>query len=227
MGPHSIECGNLERPARSAAALLLQWGRTQLSAEIRLAASWVRSSPSLLQWGRTQLSAEIAPLATAEFSKNFWSLCERPTPPAPGIGSALPRLVRKYSIRKPFPGSSGGRVFIITSPLASHSPIARSARYAHLADSFPFGAAQGFGRLPPRLRSGLRLTGLGSPAPLRRQTQTWEQPRRPPRITSKADSGPGWERQTESAAEPLDLQAGFSLKAKIIPSTSSALWQCP
>ncbi len=37
----------------------LQWGRTQLSAEIRLEGERCRTITWRLQWGRTQLSAEI------------------------------------------------------------------------------------------------------------------------------------------------------------------------
>ncbi len=59
MGPHSTECGN---PGRVCLARYrharLQWGRTQLSAEITLPRADC-ARPHELQWGRTQLSAEI------------------------------------------------------------------------------------------------------------------------------------------------------------------------
>ncbi len=48
--------------------------------------------------------------------------------------------------------------------MAEGSFFQLSYQNAHIADSLPFDSAQGFGWLPPRLRSGLRLTGC---APLR------------------------------------------------------------
>ncbi len=59
---------------------------------------------------------------------------------------------------------------VLSDPASGEVPCLKMAEaaghhsYAHVADSLPFESAQGFGRLPLRLRSGLRLTGLGSPA---------------------------------------------------------------
>ncbi len=88
MGPHSTECGNLlalgaprcgkslqwgrtqlsaeidAELAETMDILLLQWGRTQLSAEMQSTSRAIRKR-SRLQWGRTQLSAEIGAIAGA------------------------------------------------------------------------------------------------------------------------------------------------------------------
>ncbi len=58
MGPHSKECGDPETGVTTGTPFaLLQWGRTQKSAETEV--SRMTSAALLsLQWGRTQKSAE-------------------------------------------------------------------------------------------------------------------------------------------------------------------------
>ncbi len=57
MGPHSTECGNNHKDYATG-RYMLQWGRTQLSAEIAALVERLGDDDAL-QWGRTQLSAEI------------------------------------------------------------------------------------------------------------------------------------------------------------------------
>jgi hypothetical protein len=59
MGPRSVDRGNATLPnSNSRSTLLLQWGRDQLTAEIRIT-PWLAKIVGTLQWGRDQLTAEM------------------------------------------------------------------------------------------------------------------------------------------------------------------------
>ncbi len=72
MGPRSDERGNAAQPnVRVLSAARLQWGRAQMSAEIRVPPYRV-TAPVELQWGRAQMSAEINQLiALSALSPRF------------------------------------------------------------------------------------------------------------------------------------------------------------
>lgn len=76
------------------------------------------------------------PLRTIEFSKNFGTLCERPSATGTVHRQALPRVVGKSNICKLFQASSGPPVFVVTSPLASLSAF-RTRRTGVLRPSAP------------------------------------------------------------------------------------------
>ena len=123
MGPRSDERGN---PADASQRAIVKHAvasmgprsdeRGNSSTDVRLRGRRQRRRASM---GPRSDERGNRPLRTIEFSKNFGTLCERPSATGTVHRQALPRVVGKFNICKLFQASSGSPVFVVTSPLAS------------------------------------------------------------------------------------------------------------